>query len=172
MDSKYKNIGLNLAVIVLALIVSANIYKRQVKQMQALKADKEMEIKKNAVFQNIGKLEEKLDAYKNLLARKDTNKIMNDINNLAKESDVKIVSIKPAQEKAEQDYIKLPLELVLSVPDYHVLGKFISKLESYTDVYVIESLEINSESQKNELTANLRLITIIYKDKDEAKADI
>lgn len=170
--NKYKNLVLNIVIIIVACIVSVKIYKRQVSQMEALKTQKEMEIKKNASFQNIGKLEKKLDAYKNLLARKDANKIINDITNLAKESDIKIVSIRPVPEEAEQDYIKLPFDLAISASDYHTLGKFISKLESYTDVYVIESLEITSESQKKELTANLRLNTIIYKDKDEAKSAI
>ena len=170
--SKYKNIVLNIVIIIVALIVSVKIYKRQTSQMEALKAQKEMELKKNEAFQNIGKLEKKLQVYQEILARKDANKVISNITNLAKESDIKIISVRPVAEEVKQDYIKLPFDLTISASDYHALGKFISRLESYTDVYVIGALEIRSESQKRELTANLRLTTIIYKDKDEAKGAI
>lgn len=157
---KQKTNILNIALIILALIISLNIYKKQVKEIESIKAQKEVEIKKNKVLQEISQLEKRLVLYKNLLPKKDPSSVINNINNIAKESAIKIVSIRPAAEQKYPDYIIFPFDLVIKVANYHALGKFISRVESYTDVYMVEVANIRTEYGAKGLTVNLTISSI------------
>jgi len=160
-----RNKILNLAVILLAFIVSYNaIYKKQVKEEQLLKQKISEETKKNDVLKSIGKSEETISAYKNLLPQKDANLNINSISNIAKASNVKITSIRPAPEQRYPDYIKLPFNLVLTMPNYHALGKFISEIENSQDVYAVEVVNISLNEQTKELTVNLTVSSIAITD--------
>ena len=159
---KNKNKILNLAVIMVAFIISGNIHKQQTKQIESLKSNNNMETKKNTAIENIGKLEKSINVYKNLLVKKDASSVINTISNIAKESGVKIISVRPVSEKRYPDYIKSPFSLMLSAADYHTLGRFISKIESYRDVYVVEAIEIRFQEQKKELTVNLTISSIAF----------
>lgn len=159
---KNKNKILNLAVIILAFIIAGNIHKQQTKEIESLKSKKNMETKNNAAIENIGKLEKSINAYKNLLVKKDVSSVINTVSNIAKESGVKIISVRPVSEKKYPDYIKFPFSLMLSAADYHTLGGFISRIESYQDVYVVEAVEIRSQEQKKGLTVNLTISSIAF----------
>ena len=161
---KNKNRLFNIAVIILAIIIAANIYKQQSKDMEALKNKSNAEIKKNKVLEDISKLERKINAYKNLLAVRDPNLTINSIGNIAKESGVNIMAIKPEPQQRYQDYIKTPFNLLVNVPSYHVLGDFIAKLESNQNVYMVDYLDIKSETQKGVLTIDLRVSSVAFID--------
>jgi hypothetical protein len=60
------------------------------------------------------------------------------------------------------DYVKLPLELEMKAFEYHSLGAFISKLESHTDVYIVEDVRINSRSLEGALAVTLKISAIEY----------
>lgn len=152
----------NIAIIILALIISSNIYKQQAKEIESLKIKNDLEAKKNAVIESIGKQEKTINAYRNLLIKKDAGSVINIISNIAKDSEVKIASIRPGQEQRFPDYINMPFSLTLSAPNYHALGNFISRLESYKDVYMVEVIEIKSESQSKELTISLTVSSIAF----------
>lgn len=160
--NKYKNKIFNIAIIILGLIIAINIYKNQIKDIDSLKQTKGMEDKKNAVLGNISQWEKKSKAYSNFLAKRDPGSAVNALNDLAKESGARIISIKPMPEQTYPDYTKLPFELVLGIDSYHALGNFISKIESYQDIYVIEAIEIKSETETKELRANLKLSSIAF----------
>ncbi len=160
--NKYKNKVFNLAVVLLAIIVALGIYSKQARDIELLKNTKEVESKKNVVLDNIGKLEKRVDAYRELLKNKDTESIIGSISDMAKESGVKIISIKPETRQKYQDYVKLPFSLVVNSFEYHSLGDFISRIESYPDVYIIEDVRINSLSNKDGLTVNLKLSGIEF----------
>lgn len=160
--NKNKNKLLNLAVIIIAFIIASNIYKQQTREIGALKSKSNTETKKNTVIENISKLEKSIGSYKNLLAKKDAGSIINTVSNIAKESGVKIVSVRPIAEQRQADYIKFPLNLVLSVPNYHTLGNFISKIETYQDVYVVESIDIRFQEQAKELAVSLIISSIAF----------
>jgi Tfp pilus assembly protein PilO len=142
--NRHKDTIFKVVVILFALMVANSIYKKQVSAIEKLKNQNEMETKKIEVLQNISLAEKKLNAYKSLLVKKEAGTIINTINNIAKESGVRIISVRPGQEQKYQAYVKAPFHLVLSTPDYHALGKFINKIESNPDVYLVESVEIKS----------------------------
>ncbi len=166
LSNKYKNKILNIAIIILALIISSNIYKKQAKEIESLKGKTNVEIKKNNMLKSISQLEKRINTYRNLFAKKDVSENINTISNIAKESGIKIVSIKPIPEQRQiyPEYIKFPFNLVLNTSKYHALGKFISKVEGYRDVYVIDSLEMRFEPTKEELTVNLKVSSIAFTD--------
>ncbi len=160
---KYKNNIFNIALIIFALIVANNIYKKQAKVIESLKAKVDLELKKNDVLNGIGQLEKKINSYKSLLTRKESNVVMNVITNIARDSEVKIISIRPASENRQADYIKFTFALILNTPNYHALGKFISKLESYQDVYSVETVTVASQDEtKRALTVNLNVSSIVF----------
>lgn len=166
LETKNKNLLLNVIIIAVACFIAFNfIYKNQEQELQGLVAKKDVEIKKNAVLENIGRLEKKIDDYKTLLPKRDVGETINTINNLARGAAIKIVSIRPlAAEERTANYVKSSFEISLSASSYHALGKFISNLESYQDVYIVESADIVSQEAGKELTANLKVSAIAVKE--------
>jgi len=161
---KHKNKILNVIIILVVLIVSRNIYRYQFNVKLSLGKKDAVEIKKNKVLENISQLEKRINSYKNLLVKKDPSLIINSISNIAKESGIKIASIKPNPEQAYPEYIKFPFNLALIAPSYHALGKFISRIESLKDVYSIDSLEMKPDIEAKELNVNLAMSSIVFRD--------
>jgi len=162
--NKYKNKIINIAVIIVALIISNNIYKRQVSGMESLMQKKDTEIKNNSVIENINQFEQRFNAYRKLMVKKDAGLVINAISDMAKQSGVKIISIRPESEQRSSSYIKFPFTLMVTAANYHSLGKFISKLESSQDVFIVEGIEMKSEIQTAELMVNLRLNNVAFVD--------
>ncbi|MBI4981858.1 MAG: type 4a pilus biogenesis protein PilO [Candidatus Omnitrophica bacterium] len=160
LEKAKKNL-LSAGIIVVALVVALNIYKGQEKEMQALNSQKEVESKKNIVLQNISKLEGNLGSYKNLLAKKDSSLLMNNLSQLAQASGVKINSIRPEQEQITADFVKIPFSLELVSPDYHALGRFISSVESDSNVYEVEDLVINSSDEELKIDVTINNIAAV-----------
>lgn len=162
----HKNKIVNFAFIIVIVLIAYNfIYKIQLQDIEELKKKKNVEIKKKEVLVSISQLERRINAYKSLLAKRDKDLIIANLGNLAKESKIKIISIKPRPEQRYADYIMLPFDLVVTAADYHTLGWFISKIESHRDIYLIEAANVRSETRTGGLTVNLTLNSIIYTDK-------
>ena len=152
-----KNIS-NIALIILSIIIAYNIYKWQTKEIHLLQQKKEEATKKNELLEAISRFERKTSAYRNLLAKKDTGMVIDTLSKFAKETGVKIISIRPMPEARFQGYVKTPFDLVLSSPGFHALGRFISKIESYKEVYMVDSLDIKpvqSLVKTNEFTVTI-----------------
>lgn len=165
---KNKNIILNTGVILLALFISLQIYKADNQEVSSLIQQKDNELKKNAIIENIDLLEKKIDSYKKLFSKKDLTYIMAQISNIAKNNAIKIISIKPSNEEKYSDYIKVSFLISVNSPNYHALGKFISQIENNKDIYLIEELDIVSavsshqqEGTSRGLNVNLK-ISMIY----------
>jgi len=161
--SKNKSKVLNIVILIIAAVIAVKIYNQQMRAMEALKAQKDLEAKRSATLESISSTEKGIYAYKNLLSRKDTSEVINTISNIAKELNVTIVSVKPLPQQKSSEYIKIPFNLVVTSPDYNALGNFISKIESYYDVYMVESIEIRLEQQLKQLNANLTISSVAYK---------
>lgn len=157
---KHKNKVLNVFIIILTLIISMNIYKKQTKEIGSLNAQKDLEMKKNAEFDKISQLEKKNNYYKNFLSKKESGLVINTITNIAKDLGVKIVSIRPEKEIKFQQYTKRPFEISLTVDSYHELGSFIAKIESSREVYIIENISVRSDSKGEVLSVALRLSSV------------
>jgi len=167
--NKYKNKILNIAIVILALIIANNIYKSQNRTLESLKENKDIEMKKNTVLGDIDRLEGRINSYKNLFNKKDVSLIMNTIRGLAKDTNIKIISLRPQKEKDYPVYIKYSFDLVMNARDYHQIGKFISKIEGSPDIYMIDNINIRplTESQTAQqtykLTVELTLSTVFFK---------
>jgi len=161
-ESRNKNILANILILLVALFIAFNfIYKKQEKQLADLKAQKELEAKKNAVLENIVKLTEKVDAYKKLFPKKDASVAINTISDIARQQGLKIISIRPpSSEQQTPDYTKSSFDVSLGASSYHALGKFIARLESYQDVFIVDSISLSSQEPKKELNVNLKVSTI------------
>lgn len=159
---KNKNKVFNIALIIISLIIASNIYKKQIANIDSLKANITEEEKKNLTLDNIGKLNSKIYSYRKLLPKKETGSSINDINNMARNAGIKIMSIKPSGEESFPDYTKYIYELTISSPDYDSLAKFINTLEVSQTVYMIDILDIRSFSynREKELNANLRVSAV------------
>jgi Tfp pilus assembly protein PilO len=162
--NKHKNKIVNIAIIILAIIISANIYKKQADGIETLKTKKGIEKKNNDVIKDINQLVEKINSYEKLFTKKDASLVINTITGIAKQSGIKIVSMRPDSEQAYPNYVKLPFGLTVSADNYHAIGKFISKLEGYQDVYIIDSAGIRFDNQSKEFTVNLRLSALASAD--------
>lgn len=136
-DSRSKNILLDGIIVIVALVVTWNIYNANVNKRKSLFEEKETAQKKNEVLRQIVALEGKIDSYKVQINKNppDSAKILNVINTMAQAAGVKLSSIKPEQRISKDFYSQDKYSLSFQVYDYHTLGKFISKLESNPDFF-------------------------------------
>ncbi|MCK9603933.1 MAG: type 4a pilus biogenesis protein PilO [Candidatus Omnitrophica bacterium] len=167
--NRNKNKILNIIVIVIALFIANNIYKASTKTFDAVKEVKNKELEKNALLDNMGKLNKKINSYKNFLNKKDISLVINNISDIAKDSGVKIVMVRPEEEQASLMYVKYSFNFGIIVSDYKALGRFISKLESSSDVYIVDTINISPEFASEEgslkgLTVSLKVSTFLFKD--------
>jgi Tfp pilus assembly protein PilO len=135
---KNRKIIINIGLFILTFIVSWQINTKFNKINTALKEQIILERRKNELVDRLINSEKKLLYYKDILKKKETPKIINSLTRLAQESGVKIVSIRPERAKEYAIYAKVPLRLSLHAENFHNIGKFISKLESLSDLYKIE----------------------------------
>jgi len=166
---KNKNIILNLGVVVLALFIALQIYNGINEKINSLTRQKDTELKKNEASVEIASFEKKIDAYKKVLVKRDLGSVMDAVSAVAKQYAIKVLSIKPDQEEAGPDYIKSSFSLVIIAPDYHALGNFVSRIESYEDIYFVDEVNIGSPDTRGAvrevgtgLKVDLKISTISY----------
>lgn len=166
---KNKSKVLNFGVIILALFIAFQIYKSADERVNSLIQQKVDELKKNKAMEEIAGLERKIEGYKKIFVKEDVGSVIDTISNIAKNRSVKIISIKPGNEEAYPDYIKSAFLITVSTPNYHSLGNFISQIESYKDIYMVDEVNIASaginqplESTNTNLNVELKISTISY----------
>ena len=166
---KNKNKVFNLAIIFLLLFISLQIYSSGNKQERHLMEQKERELKKKKVIENITSLEKTMEEYKKALVKQDLGSIMDTMSALAKASSVEILSVKPINEETYADYARFSFAITAKATNYHALADFISKVENYKDIYFVDEVTIaSSEAGSSEdsgytaLKINLRISTISY----------
>lgn len=158
----------DILIIGLALIIANNIYKAQSKYILILKEQKEIELKKQEVLNDINKSYTKINTVKAYINKKDISAVVNSLTDIAKDCYIQINSLKPKKEEAHAEYIVYPFELSVNTDNFHKLGKFISRLESSADFYMIRNLDFHSTEKpgagQNKLAANLVITTVLIKD--------
>lgn len=163
---KFKNRFLDLAVIVVALVVASNIYKQQAKKIISLKESNQAELKRNQALGQISELENKITPYQGRLVRKDPSSVINVISDLAKESGVDIQAIRPEREERLAYYLRSPFHLEINAKTYHDLGRFISSLESYPEIYMeVVHINVAPDTQEKNLRVNLIADNVAVADK-------
>lgn len=165
---KNKNRVLNLGIIFLLLYIAFQIYSSGNKQESRLIEQRERELKKNKVIENITSLEKVIEGYKKALVKQDLGSIMDTISGIAKSSTVEVLSVKPLNEETYADYARFSFAITAKAPTYHSLADFISKIENYKDIYFVDEVIITSsasgsskDSGNTDLKVGLR-ISIIY----------
>lgn len=166
--TKQKNNILHLAILMLSVIIAVNIYKGQVKKIASLNEKKEAAQRKNALLQDISRFEKRIDLYKGVINNKDVSAIINTLSNIAKDSSVRIISIRPRPETDYPAYIKYYFSLSVTAKDYHTIGKFIGRLENSTDIYIIDNVDMGilpkaGEDRGDKVSVDLMLSTILLK---------
>ena len=166
---KYKHNAANIVLIVVSLVIANNIYGMQSKNKTLLNDKIREETERNNVLTDISRSEKHLDSLKKLVNKKELGSVINNIHTLARENAVSVMTLKPQSERPSPDYIKYPYELSVSGM-YHKIGKFISKLESSPDIYVVDSLNIHpapeskDKSKAGLLNAEIKFSTLKIKD--------
>lgn len=168
---------LNIILVIATLIIAPNIYRSKSRGVESLNARKETETKKNQALSRISQLEKKIKLYEERLSKKDASLVMNTINSLARDANIKIISIKPGGEEKEEFYTKYPFVLAVSADSYHAVGKFISRIENHSDLHFVDYINIRiqdtsrilsaepqeEDKPKTRLIVNLTLSLIVFK---------
>lgn len=157
-----KNLILNLVVVAAAFAVAFNIYTRQSGDVVSLKAAKETERRKNALLESIKDLEHKFDAYSEFMGKRDTGYIIDHLNSLTHNLQIKILSIKPQAEQKFASYIKSSYVMTVNVSGYHDLGVLISRIESSAEIFTVSDVEIRpAVAQGKGLEATMKVVSIV-----------
>jgi len=173
--NRNKNQIISIVIIIITCIVAYKIYQNNSAALDNLKKTRDAEVKKNELLTKLGALDKKVKGYKAFLNKDNkVNKtaISNNIGSIAKDSLVKISSIKPSPEQVSAVYIQYNFDLKASASSYEELANFISRLEESDDVFMVEILIIKPNTGKGPdnverakgVTAELRVSTYVYKE--------
>jgi Tfp pilus assembly protein PilO len=167
---RYKSKIANLLLIIIFVLISINIYKAQVKNMNSMKERKDVDAKQNKSLEDLSQLQKKIDGLIDFVNNKDISATITNFNNIAKESSIQIISIKPIGEQELPLYVKYPFELMVEATNYHKIGKFISKIESDPSIYAVEYLTMRPvyETQYGsvkKIDTSLKISTFLFKGK-------
>ena len=164
-----KNLIINIAIVILALIIAFQFHKSANDKIDSLVQEEKLEQEKNKVSESIASLEKKADAYKKVFVKKDLASIMDSLSEIAKDTAVKIISVKPFAEETQDNYNTATFLITLNAPSYHALGDFISKLENHKDIFLVNEIAINSVGANPDapdaivnLGVSLKIYTISY----------
>lgn len=158
---KYKNKIINIAIVILAVIIAGNIYKNHVAAIKVLNSQKQEETEKNEIITSVINFQKEFNGYKKFVNNKDVSLVINSINAIAKETRVKIISIKPEQIKIEGMYETYPFQVAISARKYEDVGNFISSLESAPEVFSIDSMGFKPQKEEIEEGSKKRIFNVL-----------
>ncbi|MDD5116476.1 MAG: type 4a pilus biogenesis protein PilO [Candidatus Omnitrophica bacterium] len=142
--SEYKDKIINAAVMLLAVFVAFYLYGLQNQQLSSLEESKNEEARKSEIIESLNRVEKRINSYKKTFTGKDLGSVIDAMTEIAKDTGVKVISVKPGSEHRESDYTRSSFLIVVRAADYHALGNFISRLENYKDLFLIEDLNISA----------------------------
>lgn len=154
--TQHKRDILSIGIIILSMVISNNIYKKQAAELQSIKDEISLENKKEGILSSINSSEQKINYYKKLIVKKDPGSGIGNFTELANKLQITIESIRPGKEQRYQYFTKITVNLSLVVSDYHALGEFLSGLESSQDIYIVETIDVKPQA-KGGLSVNITL---------------
>ncbi len=168
---------LSIGMAVFTIIITLIIHSIQAKKIESLHINKDAELKKNEVLSEISRSGKAVELYNNLLKHKDASLVTNTLTDIARDSRVRVISIKPDTEINRPLYIKYPFILVIGADSYHAIGKFISSIENQPEIYFVDGISIKFQKESraadkeltqgadpaNKFTVNLILSIIAFK---------
>jgi Tfp pilus assembly protein PilO len=161
--NKIKENLLNILIIIVALMISFNNYKTRNKALEILKAKRDVELKINQLLDEISTLENMNFSLKGKINNKAVSATIDVLGGIARDSNVKIILIKPQVERFYSAYTLYPFEVSITSSSYHRVAKFINLLEKSSNIYFIENMELSSNPQikEDKITAKLVISTIL-----------
>ncbi|MFA5155982.1 MAG: type 4a pilus biogenesis protein PilO [Candidatus Omnitrophota bacterium] len=165
----YRNRAVNIGIIVLAIAISYGMYNKQLAVIESLKHTKDTEIKKNTALGGIAELEKRVKLYRDFVNKKDSSTLINSLNRIAREAGINITSLKPGRPQDFPMYAKDSFSIVITAKSFNQLARFISRLESHTDIFIIENLSVRPSGRfeegesKDFLSADLTVNTVTFK---------
>lgn len=164
-----KNLIVNIGIVVIALFIAWHLHNSANSQINNLVQQQESELEKNKVAQDIAALEQKSEKYKNTFVKKDLAEIMDILTGITKNTQVRILSVKPVAEEATENYRISSFLITLKATNFHALAEFISRVESYKDIYLINEVGISSTAvqpsgpgDNTDLAVTLKINTVYY----------
>jgi hypothetical protein len=152
--SAHKNKLLNAAIVLLAVILAVYVNRGQSAKLEALQAKVASELQKNGVIRELALLQQDTGAYAAYFSPDDPGPIMTNFDSLTEGLNTEIVSVRPQKAQKEQGLSTIAFELNVRCKDYYSLSKFISAIENYQKVYVVDELVI-TPAEKGSLTGRL-----------------
>ena len=165
--TRHKNKIVNILVIILAFYFAIKIYKSQIAKNDSLKSKIEVENQKNDVVEKIIELRKRNDSYVNFVNNKDISVIINNIGNIARMYSVQLVSVRPMPRTEDKIFETYPFSVALEADSYHKIGKFIAKIESHPDIYIVNRASVSAmgdDSSGMRLSCEIVLSTIMIRE--------
>jgi hypothetical protein len=141
--SKHKDKIINGAVMLGAILAAFYLYGIQNQQLFSIEESKNEEIRKSEIIESLNRVEKRINGYKKTFTGKDLGSVIDAMTEIAKDTRVRIVSVKPGIDQREAEYIKSSFLITVKAADYHALGNFMSRLENYKDLFLVEDMEIS-----------------------------
>lgn len=140
-----------MAIIIITIIFSLGINKNQAKKIESLTIERDAELNKSKVLTDISNSEKAMKSLKSTLAKKDIVSVTDILTNMAKNSNVALVSIKKISEENQPLYTSSHFVCVIGANSYHDVGRFISKIENHPGVFYIDTISIKAQDEVSEL---------------------
>ena len=159
----------NIIVIIIAIFAAIGIYQADTRNIAVMQDKLNSGRQKNELLLRLDSLNKNIKALKSPLTGRDISLTIPSIKDIAQNSAVRIISLKPQAERDFPLYVKYVFELVVAADDFHSMGRFMADIENSPDFYFVEQLSMSipdkssSEDQKRELVANLYIVRVELK---------
>lgn len=155
---------LSLVIVGGCIMFAMNVYKEKQAEIDGIVQNKELELKKNEVLQEISLLEKNYNQLKAQINKKDkaNSAIMFALSSIAKDANIKVSYIRPVGEEKTAVFSRAVFEVSLASPDYHKIGKFVSAIESAPELFTVEDFEVTGAGEES-LSARLTVSTVMVK---------
>jgi Tfp pilus assembly protein PilO len=154
---KFRDNAFGLLIVAICVIFAYKTYVKKEEGLKTLSGSADTEKKKNELLTEISTLEKKYSFFKDHVNAKAPATMITSLGNIAKDSSVKMTSIRPKAEEKAADYTRYPFELSVTGPDFHTIARFVSNLERAPEQYEIDSLDFSFDREGSNPTMTVRL---------------
>jgi hypothetical protein len=156
---KVQENAVSVVIVAVCAMIAFKIYNKNQAELSSIKQADALEQQRNGVLHDISLREKDFQGLKEKVNNKAITAVISSLNAIAKESEIKILYIKPAGEQSFSVYSRYPFELSITALDYHVLGKFLSRLENSRDFYTVEAMDVTEG--EGPITVRLTVSTVL-----------
>ncbi len=160
--------ALRLTIIGIAVVLCLGIYQKDKTALTALESQIDTEKSKNIALKSLEMVDKMSFKYKELINNKDIEKSVDVIQEMASRANVKIDSLNSKSEEYGDVFVSYPYALSLTAKNFHEIGKFLSLLESHSNIYIIRDLKIkpvqNFDGEYDSVKAEISVFTVLLRD--------